>query len=291
MRPTAKSLILDLLSTLRRGSMPVRALVSAGTLFGIPDNNLRVALARLLATGTVERDERGRYRLGPAAQAVDQQVVSWRRIEERAGRWRGPCGWLGVHTANLPRARGPERRRRERALLFLGFRELSPGLHVRPDNLTAGASGAREQLAALGLGSPAPLFRLSELDPATDCRARGLWDVAALRAGYRDSLRDIASSEARVPALPIESAMVETFLLGGRVMRQIVLDPLLPEPIAPAAERRALVDAMRAYDRLGRTCWAEFLARHGVPHLRNPVDLRVGEGIRATTTPATGEAA
>ena len=36
-----RSLILDLLSTLSRGSMPVRALVRAGDLFGISENNLR----------------------------------------------------------------------------------------------------------------------------------------------------------------------------------------------------------------------------------------------------------
>jgi len=29
----------------------------------------------------------------------------------------------------------------------------------------------------------------------------------------------------------------------------------------PAGERRALLAEMTAYDRLGRSCWAEFLAR------------------------------
>jgi len=44
--PTAKSLTIDLLSTLRGGSMPVRALVASGALFGIAENNVRVTLAR-----------------------------------------------------------------------------------------------------------------------------------------------------------------------------------------------------------------------------------------------------
>ena len=34
MTPTAKSLVLDLLATVRRGTVPVRALVRAGELFG-----------------------------------------------------------------------------------------------------------------------------------------------------------------------------------------------------------------------------------------------------------------
>ncbi|MEO2236657.1 MAG: hypothetical protein ABGW95_00195, partial [Candidatus Poseidoniia archaeon] len=50
-RPSSKSLILDLLSTLRRGAMPVRALVAAGELFDITPNSLRVSLARLCSTG------------------------------------------------------------------------------------------------------------------------------------------------------------------------------------------------------------------------------------------------
>jgi len=65
--PSAKSVILDLLSTLRRGSMPVRALIEAGALFGFSGNHVRVTLARLRRSGLVERDERGRYRLGASA--------------------------------------------------------------------------------------------------------------------------------------------------------------------------------------------------------------------------------
>ena len=50
--------------------MPVRALVAAGRSFGIAENSIRVALTRLHAAGTVERDERGRYRLGARAEAT-----------------------------------------------------------------------------------------------------------------------------------------------------------------------------------------------------------------------------
>lgn len=64
--------------------------------------------------------------------------------------------------------------------------------------------------------------------------------------------------------------MVESFLLGGRVIRELVLDPLLPEPLAPEAERRALVSAMRRYDRAGRRAWASFMTRYGAPHVSSP---------------------
>ena len=50
MEPSPRSLILDLLGTVGRGSAPVRALLEAGELFGIGGNRLRVALARAMAT-------------------------------------------------------------------------------------------------------------------------------------------------------------------------------------------------------------------------------------------------
>jgi len=275
--PTAKSLTLDLLSTLPGSTMPVGALVEAAALFGIQENALRVALARLRAAGQVERDERGRYRLGTAAQPIDRRVTSWRRAAERVRPWDG--GWLGVHTAGLaPRPSERQLRRRGRALRFLGFETLVPGLALRPDNLRGGVASVREELHALGLEAGALVFELGALDPATEARARGLWDVAALCAGYRQSLADLAASERRLQVASEADAMVESFLLGGRVLRQLVLDPLLPEPVVPTAERDALVEAMRRYDRLGRACWAPFMERHGAVGRRAPADTRIPDG-------------
>jgi phenylacetic acid degradation operon negative regulatory protein len=276
MAPSAKSLILDLLSTLRRGTMPVAALVQAGGLFGLADNNVRVALARLLAAGNVERDERGRYRLGPAAEPVNRQVGSWRRIGERVRPW-APGTWLAVHTAGLAEA-GRDRNRREQALRFLGFAELTPGLSLRPANLRGGVAGATRELHALGLDPAAIVCAVSGLGPDAEARARGLWDAAGLAEGYRRSLAALSESEHHLAGKSDGEAMVESFLLGGRVMRQLVFDPLLPDPIVPVAERDALVAALRGYDRLGRACWASFLAQHGVPSLRAPADTRIADG-------------
>ena len=66
--------------------------------------------------------------------------------------------------------------------------------------------------------------------------------------------------------------MVESFLLGGRVIRELVLDPLLPEPIVPDAERDALVAAHAPLrPRSAAPAGPRFLERHGVlgaPHAR-----------------------
>lgn len=273
MSPSAKSLVLDLLSTQREASTPVRALVAAGAIFGLGENNVRVALARLLQRGLVERDERGRYRLGRSAEAVRSRVAGWRQPQARLRSWKG--AWIAALGA--PGSRGRSATRSRRAMRWLGMRELSPGLHVRPDNLKGGVDAARDDLRGLGLDASFTVARLDGLDPEREREARALWDVDALQRGYRASRTALARSAERLASLDVEAAMVESFREGGRVIRQIVLDPLLPEEISPASDRDALVRALRAYDKLGRSCWAAFMARHEVPHLRHPVDLRVAE--------------
>jgi len=286
---TAKSFILDLLSTLRIGTMPVRVLVTAGHRFGIAENSIRVALARLLVEGRVERDERGQYGLGAQAEAVRRQVTSWRTLDERLSTavWDGR--WIGVHrSVSGRRATSPARRRRERALRFRGFRTLEPGFDIRPDNLHGGIGETRAQLIGLGLEENALVFAINRFDERTESRARQLWDTAALRAGYRHSIAALSDSEKRLPQLSEQQAMIESFRLGGRVIRQLVLDPLLPEPLIPAAERSALLQAMRRYDRVGRACWARFMREVGAPHLHAPADTRMGHDQDWLRTAAIG---
>jgi phenylacetic acid degradation operon negative regulatory protein len=270
-QPTPRSLILDLLSTLRRGSFPVGALVVAGGFFRLEGGAVRVALTRLFEAGLVERAGRGRYRLGRAASAVRGRVVAWKGLEERTRGWSG--AWIGVHGSETSADRGT-RLRGEHALRFLGFQELSRGLRVRPDNLAGGVDGVRAALRELGLAPDAMVFALSDLDAERDTRARGLWDVATLRRNYRDARQAIERSERRLSKLAPREAMVESFLVGGRALRELALDPLLPEPIVPAGERQALVTAMRRYDRLGKACWTSFLEEHGVLSPRTPADTR-----------------
>ncbi len=257
MPPNAKSLLLDLLSTVGRSSTPVRALVGAGTLFEIEPNAVRVALARLRAAGLVESDERSRYRLGARARAIQSQVAGWRQPEQRVRPWSGV--WLAVHTAPLGRSNRPALRRRERALAFLGFRRLEPGLELRPDNLAEPPDATRRRLSALGLESDALVCRLDTLDHARDLRSRALWDPDALVSGYRGMGRRLTTSAHLLPSLPRERAMVESFLLGGEAIRQLAYDPLLPDEIVPTEERRLLVSQMLAYDRLGREIWSGVL--------------------------------
>lgn len=273
MQPTARSLILDLLSTIRRGSMPVRALVSAAELFGIEENSVRVSLARLLAAGSIERDEPGRYRLAGTETPLKQQVLGWRELERRVSdAWNGQfCAVLGA-----PTGRRAEARRSSRALELLGFRPLRPGLHVRPDNLAGGVDGVRDRYKGLCEARPADargrsaseapiVARLCDVRELDVEAARRLWNAPALERDYAHLVRTLERSEAQLDALAPSEAMVESFLVGGRVLRVLNVDPLLPDPIVDRDLRRSLVESMRRYDRLGRAKWSLFLAHHGAP--------------------------
>ena len=275
--PTPRSLILDLLSTLSRGTMPVAALVDAARLFDIAPGSLRVALARLLQAGRVERDLRGRYRLGAPAQAMRSHIRGWRDHGARRVAWDG--GWWAAHDAGAAR-RGAAGRRHERALRLLGFRRLKPGLWLRPGNLREGLEGVRDELLALGLWPRTLVFAVRELDAASLERAREIYDVPALRSAYLRALAELESSSARLAALDTDAAMRESFSIGGRAIQLLSADPLLPAEICDPRERDALVLAMRDYDQRGRECWGALLARHDVPHRTAPADTRVAETRR-----------
>jgi len=54
----------------------------------------------------------------------------------------------------------------------------------------------------------------------------------------------------------------EAFLLGREGIRQVVLDPLLPEPLVDEAQRGSMVDILHDYCDKGLHLWARFLNLH-----------------------------
>ena len=131
MNVSAKAVILEVLSageSIDRGTLPVRSLVQAASVFDIAENSVRVAIVRLRAEGLIESPGRGEYRLGPSAQVVNEMIHGWRTVSSRVGDWDG--SWVAVFTADLSRTDRPALRRRLRALRYLGFEELKPGLFV-----------------------------------------------------------------------------------------------------------------------------------------------------------------
>ena len=260
MNVSAKAIVLEVLSageSIDKGTLPVRSLVQAASVFDIAENSVRVAIVRLRAEGLLESPARGEYRLGPSAQMVNEKIHGWRTVSTRVGEWDG--SWVAAFTADLSRTDRPALRRRLRALRYVGFEELKPGLFVRPNNLTPGIEGIREELYALGLDSGAPVFRMEELDAANERQARALWDSAVLEQTYARLLREINLAEDRLERLPLNDALREVFLLGREGIRQVVLDPLLPRPLIDEDERSAMVSILQDYCDRGLDLWARFL--------------------------------
>jgi phenylacetic acid degradation operon negative regulatory protein len=260
MNVSAKAVVLEVLSageSIYEGVLPVRSLVQAASVFDIAENSVRVAIVRLRAEGLLESPGRGEYRLGPSAQVVNDKIHGWRTVSSRVGDWDG--SWTAVFTADLSRTDRPALRRRLRALRYLGFEELKSGLFLRPNNLTLGVDGIRDELAALGLDADASVFRMEELNPEQERRARALWDSPRLEQTYSKLHGELTLSLDRLEELPLNDSVREAFLLGREGIRHVVLDPLLPEPLVDEDKRSGMVNVLQNYCDKGLNLWARFL--------------------------------
>ena len=257
MKTQPKNLILELLLAAGK-PMSVRDGIVACSTFGISENSLRVALARLSAAGLIEAAGRGTYRLGASAKDFAGDVATWRNAEQRLRAW--PGGFVAVHSGALGRSDRVALRRNERALQMLGFREFERGLHIRPDNIERDVDGVRQRLYRLGLDQAAAVFRADAFDADWDVRARGLWDGKSLTASYRELRAQLEAWLARSADLGLAVAARESFFLGGRAIRHIVFDPLLPEPLVDVAERHAFIKSVHRFDKAGRAIWDRFFA-------------------------------
>lgn len=269
---TPRSVVLNLLRvTPQQRSLPIRQLLGLGALFGFNANAMRVAVTRLMAEGLLQSDERGSYRLGPAAAALGAHVEEWRRGEARMRPWQGQ--WLAVLLPGKT-SRGA-RRGSLRALARLGLREGLPGLWVRPDNLDGPLAATFERLRALGLEPAAELFVARDFSARLVARfTRALWPLRKLQRGYERALAALERSVAQLPAMARERALVQSFVLGGDAIRVLATDPLLPEAILAGDTRRRLGAVMLRYDALGRGLWAGLA---GGPELASAAgELRAG---------------
>jgi phenylacetic acid degradation operon negative regulatory protein len=254
--PTAKSFILDMLLAARGRPLSARDAIIACSVFSISENSVRVALARLSSASMIEAAGRGAYRLGPRAMELAGDVATWRSAEQRMRPWQG--GFIAVHAGALGRSDRGALRQRSRALQMLGFRELDKELYVRPDNIEDSVDTVRQRLYALGLEREAAVFLASGFDVERAAQIPKLWDGKALNNSYRQLRQQMQVWLNRADDLEPEVAARESFLLGGRAIRQVVFDPLLPEPLVDVTERHAFVEAVHQFDQAGRVIWQRF---------------------------------
>lgn len=248
-----KGLLLEMLLAMGDEALPVRGLIEACALFGIPANGVRVTLARLSATEHVVQVGRGAYRLGPAARPLADDVAAWRTAEGRLRPWHGD--YATVYVGALGRSDRPALARRERALQLLGFRPFDRGLYLRPDNLEPDFDALRRRLYRLGLDAGARVFLTRGFDAPAESAIHRLWDGDVLSGTYRRLADDLGSWLAGAADLDLATAAKESFLLGSRAIRFVVYDPLLPAPFVDADARRAFFAAVRRFDEAGHAIW------------------------------------
>lgn len=256
--PTAKRLILSLLSAPSLPEVSIALLQRWGELFDIDAATMRVTVSRLARQGLLSNARRGIYRIGPAGRVLAEAASGWRNAEARTCDWQDE--WLFTHVAHLGRVNRGALRARERAFRLGGFAELASGLWCRPANLNESTMDTRERLIAIGLEPGAIVTRVCDLPGVKDRHLFSLWPRRQIERDYRKHLRAMESSRQRLERLSLESAAKETLLVGEAVIRQINADPLLPATMIDTRLRRDMVARMIDYDTLGRGVWAQFIA-------------------------------
>lgn len=258
-RPTAKRLILSLLSQPNMTTLSLRQLVAWGELLGQKPAAIRVTAGRLVKEDLLETPQRGVYRIGPAGLALKNKASEWTTALDQIRDWKG--GWLCVHTAHLGKANRRNVRARERAFRLLGFKEFVDGLWIRPDNLAYTAPEMYAALCQLGVERDAVLLRSDVIAHGRADDPLSLWGGEALNAGYDKGAEILRRSEEALKGQDLRSVTRETFLIGEHIIRQINADPLLPTDCIDASKREALVQSMKQYSTFCHSQWAAFLAQ------------------------------
>ncbi len=256
-QPTAKRLFLSLGSARAVDILTISQLIKVGALFGIGDGAVRVAAARLVKQGFLEIRSRGVYAIGPRGRALSETARAWTGVEDRLGAWTG--GWLAAHVSHLSRADKTALRTRERAFRLNGFKELSSGLWIRPDNFAETACETKRQLVQLGLEDTAILIAAHRMVIPNQIRLEALWRPRRLETQYSECIALMEESDDRLSKMEPPAATREAFLIGEHVIRQIIADPLLPEGMIDAARRKSMIDAMIAYNKLGAEITMNYL--------------------------------
>ena len=252
-----RSAILDLLSPRGRRPISAAAIVAACALFGISSNSTRVALARLVADGRLDKVGPASYALSEDAEAFNRYVLGWSQIDRLEKGWN--TKWMMVHLERPPSTRTREYARR--AYRFARVAEVNPTLAARPDNLRINHYDLRNTLVTFGLEGPF-FVSCAEVDDYTASHwVMNLWHADRLRAAHNRMAARIEASLVRLGKMSFEKALVESFIVGGEAIRALILDPLLPEIFMPGRERNFVLEVMRAYDKIGRTLWRQFNER------------------------------
>jgi phenylacetic acid degradation operon negative regulatory protein len=213
----------------RGGRITLGSLIRLAEPFGLAERLVRTAVARLaadnwlIATRTGRRSE---YHLTATGRAVFAEATA-RLYAPSPHKWDGSWTLLALKPA---RGAGGELRR---ALRWLGFGQIAPGLYAHPA-LTC--TQVRAALALRGWTDPGWLFESRGENPRADrdC-VQFAWNLETLARRYRKLHDTFAPIDAagRLQAIPPQSAFLVRTLLIHEYRRIHLRDPLLPPALLP----------------------------------------------------------
>ena len=218
---TARSVIASTLLGVDPPRLPTLALVRSGELFGLREGATRTALSRMAAAGEVEAED-GHYVL--AGSLLDRHARQ-RRARRPAPRLRWDGSWVLVVVTGERRPAG-DRAAFRAAARRLGLAEVREGVWARPDDRRAdpgSADGAVVAAQAAWIHRAEPVDLTPFLEP---------FDLAGWAAVARDLVTEM---RAALPALEDRrhDVVADTFVVAAAVLRHLVADPALPEPVLP----------------------------------------------------------
>ena len=253
-KPTAKSLILDLLLASKGRPLSAKQAIAACGIFDISVNNTRVALVRLSAEGLIESAGRALYQLTDDAHTLADDVAAWRTRSTRVRPWDG--SYIVVQADKLSRSEAKQQRARARALLMLGFQPLNEHLFIRPNNIEDTLQSVRDRLYKLGLEKDAPVFEARDFDSELQRRIAILWNPRELESNYAQLEKKMRTWLDRSGTLEPEVAARESFLLGGTAIKHVVYDPFLPAEWVNVQARERFLSAVDEVDQAGMRIWS-----------------------------------
>jgi phenylacetic acid degradation operon negative regulatory protein len=138
----------------------------------------------------------------------------------------------------------------------MGFVSIATNLWARPDNLSTGNGQLGNRMNRLGLDEGAILFTSARLSTRESTRCLDQYDLQALTASYKKTVKQLEQSLKTLDELPVEDAMKESFVLGGKAIQVLSKDPLLPDELMDSTDRTKLWLTMVQYDQAGREIWS-----------------------------------
>jgi phenylacetic acid degradation operon negative regulatory protein len=253
---SAKALLLDMLRMVHPLALPVSLLVHTAELLGLSENALRVNITRLLAREQIEQDERGYYRLGKQVEPVGQWLQQWQRGERRVKKWRGD--WLLLHSTNELKSK--EQNELFKMASYFGFRELMPGICIRPNNLSQTLDELAKKISGF---SHVDAFMITQSDdfvsPAVKTfNLNSLWNREQLEQQYQEIIETLKKGIQQASSLSVEKSFRDSYFVGAEVHHRFALDPLLPAEMINVDLRKQVVELFTAYDACYRPAWIKF---------------------------------